>query len=108
LIGEPHHLIALSLQPRSAGRVVFLLRTVRLAIHFNYQAAGRAEEIHDEAVNWVLPPKLVAGQVAIPQTLPESPLGWGLWAAKLTRTLQDSWTDIVVVGRHRVQSLAQG
>lgn len=74
LIPEPHHSESDSAQSSIAFRVPLLLCIVNAAIHFDDKPFSQGAEIHDEAVNHVLPAESCT-QTRISQCLPENLFG---------------------------------
>ncbi len=75
LIGETQHpVMLLQHQPLRPLCIVICLLGVAVTVNLNHQFGLRAEEINDEAANWMLFPKSVAVDLFGSEPSPELPL----------------------------------
>ena len=86
-VPDAHHAVARGFEERSAGGVVGQLvgPVVCVTLQVQHQALRDAVEVHDEAAQDVLAPKLQPEHPAIPQQRPRVALGRGRRSAQLTR-----------------------
>jgi hypothetical protein len=90
-VGEADHGVAALFQVGRPRVVVFDLRCVAIAVDLDYQLGAGTAEIHDEAPDGMLPPKLEAAQLPAPQPGPQLLLRRRLFAPQLFRAPLDGF-----------------
>jgi hypothetical protein len=81
VIPETQHRITLTAQPRIPILVVVHLLGMLAAIELDYQPLLQTHKIHNVAAHWFLPPEFQTQEAMRPQVIPQSLLGFGLFAA---------------------------
>jgi hypothetical protein len=104
LVADPNNHVARSFQEPGPCAVIVPLRigVVHIPVELDHDPATGTKKVYDEAVQYMLPPKLQAEDAAVAQQRPRVPFSWSGAVAKFTGARRSLRSSEPTKGIHRL------